>query len=138
MTATRILTFTGAALFSFLFVVPVSAEGNCKSNEVFKDNLCWHRADHKMTLNQARDYCASAGYRLPSDAEARGLLSQYPGKKVRELGALFGVQGPFFFWVESTSSEKDVKVRIVLPGTAADMTVSADSKLYAQCVRSPD
>ena len=129
---------TWIAIIGLALLGPVglSAEDACKSNEVHKDNLCWYRARQKMTLEKAEQFCSSEGYRLPTMQEARTLLGQYPGKKVQELGQVFGVSGPFFFWVQQ-NPESD-KVQIVLPGTSMTMDLDPTSKLYAQCVRSPD
>ncbi len=110
-------------------------ESDCEGDEVFKDNLCWFRADKKLNLAEATDYCNDEGGRLPTMAEARSLLEQYRGKKVRDLGKVFEVSGPFFFWVQQDPNSESVQ--IILPGTSATMSLDPTSKLYAQCVRSP-
>lgn len=125
------------SLFLLLVLAPLSlsARERCEENEVFKDNLCWFRAKKKMTLSDAGEFCKAEGYRLPSIGESRALLEQYKGKKVKELGELFNVSGPFFFWVEQEPGSE--KVQIVLPGTSMIMDLDPTSKLYVQCVRSP-
>ena len=110
-------------------------ERECESNEIFKDNLCWFRADKKLSLKDAESFCADEDGRLPTMAEARSLLEQYKGKKVRELGQMFDVSGPFFFWVQQEPGSN--KTSIVLPGTSATMDLDPTSKLFAQCVRKP-
>ena len=121
-------------LFGALFSV-MADESECDDGEVFKDNLCWFRADKKLNLAEAQEYCADGGGRLPTMAESRALLEQYRGKKVRDLGKIFDVNGPFFFWVQQDPNSETVS--IVLPGTSATMDLDPTSKLFAQCVRNP-
>ncbi len=121
-------------LFGALYSL-MADESECEGNEVFKDNLCWFRAEKKLNLAEALDYCSEEGGRLPTMAEARSLLEQYRGKKVRDLGQMFSVNGPFFFWVQQEPGAESVQ--IILPGTSATMTLDPTSKLYAQCVRTP-
>ena len=124
-----------SAVISGLFLAcnPVRAN-SCQSNEASIDGLCWSTTRQSVVFADAKAYCADRNMRLPTEEEVLRLFTLFQDKE-EELGNLLGLKGIPLMWIEQ-EPEND-KVKVALPRGRSTMTMSPESKLYAQCVRDP-
>lgn len=123
------ILFAGMILACF----PVRAEG-CDDDQVLLVDLCWSKTRKSVHFEEAKEICEDNDTRLPTEKEALKLFEEFKDRE-KELGKILGIKGIPLFWLEQEPVEN--KVKVALPRVGSSMTMSAESKLYAQCVREP-